>query len=130
MEAELEVEVAVDMMDEVTSEVENFSLEDLSISLEPEEDLAKDTISKSLVGKFLTKRPVSNGLLRAVLDKVWRPKRGWKMQCVVGNIYVFRFQNKEKVEFILENCPWSPCDGFMLIKPLPPDGRWQSTDLN
>ncbi|PON34445.1 Zinc finger, CCHC-type [Trema orientale] len=129
MEEELDLQVEVDDIDEVSSQVEHITLEDLSFSLEEDVDVASEAIGKTLVGRFLAKRPISNSLLRAVMGKVWRPKIGWKMQEVSMGIFIFRFTRKTEAEFILENGPWSPCDGFLLLKPMPPDGLWRSADL-
>ncbi|PON67169.1 Zinc finger, CCHC-type [Trema orientale] len=127
---ELELEVQVDDVDEVSSQVEHISLEDLSFALESDETVASEAISKSLVGRFLARRLVSNSLLRAVMGKIWKPKMGWKMQEVAPGILVFCFTRREEAEFILENCPWSPCDGFFLLMPMPADGLWKSADMN
>ncbi|POO02676.1 Zinc knuckle CX2CX4HX4C [Trema orientale] len=130
MEEELELEVQVDDVDEVSSQVEHISLEDLSFSLDEDAEAAAEAISKTLVGRFLAKRPGLDSLLRTVMGKVWKPKMGWKMQEVEPGYFVFRFTRKIEVEFILENCPWSPCDGFLLLKPMPSNGLWRSADMN
>ncbi|PON45816.1 hypothetical protein PanWU01x14_255970 [Parasponia andersonii] len=130
MEDEVESEAHVSFVDEVANQIDNFSIEDFSLDLEPDEKGASDLINSSIVGHFFTKKPVSNGLLRSVLGKVWKLDKGWRMREVAPNVYVFQFPYRSNVEFILENRPWSPCNGFLLLKEMPLDGLWKSANLS
>lgn len=91
MVEELELEIQFDDIDEVSSQVEPISLEDLSFSLKVDESVANEAIIKTLVGCFLAKKPVSNSLLRVVMGKVWWRRVSWKMQEVAPGYFIFRF---------------------------------------
>ncbi|PON70666.1 hypothetical protein TorRG33x02_256020 [Trema orientale] len=89
----------------LASQVEHNSLEDLSFSLKVDESVANEAIIKTLVGRFLAKKPVSNSLLRAVMGKVWRPKVGWKMQEVAPGYFIFRFTRRAKKSADMNTMP-------------------------
>ncbi|PON71172.1 hypothetical protein PanWU01x14_076110 [Parasponia andersonii] len=86
MVEELELEIQFDDIDEVSSQVEPISLEDLSFSLKVDESVANEAIIKTLVGCFLAKKPVSSSLLRVVMGKVWWRRVSWKMQEKSGDL--------------------------------------------
>ncbi|PON94088.1 hypothetical protein TorRG33x02_101270 [Trema orientale] len=119
---EMETSLEVDEIDEVVGQVENLYFDDLSLDLEPDEESGSEVISKSLVGRFMTHKQVFNSLLRDVLCRIWNPAPGWKMQELAKHTFLFSFTTRKEVDYILENRPWSPCNGFLMITEMPNDG--------
>ncbi|PON41371.1 hypothetical protein PanWU01x14_290400 [Parasponia andersonii] len=89
-ELEIELHVQTDIVDKVSSQVENFSFNDFFIDFELDKDSAKEEIRKSLVGKFFAKKPLKwfaeNGYWENLAMKL-----GWKIQEVNRHTFVFRF---------------------------------------
>ncbi|KAM6560556.1 hypothetical protein CsatA_029795 [Cannabis sativa] len=105
-------------------------VEELSISLEANLDLGSEAAGKSVVAKIISKRPIFNGLLRSVLGKKWKLAPGWKLQEIGNKTFILRLTKKAEAELIVENGPWAVCDGFLVVKPMPEDGRWGLVDMD
>ncbi|KAF4346149.1 hypothetical protein G4B88_021467 [Cannabis sativa] len=105
-------------------------VEELSISLEANLDLGSEAAGKSVVAKIISKRPIFNGLLRSVLGKKWKLAPGWKLQEVGNKTFILRLTKKAEAELIVKNGPWAVCDGFLVVKPMPEDGRWGLVDMD
>uniref|UniRef100_A0A803P0S6 Reverse transcriptase domain-containing protein n=1 Tax=Cannabis sativa TaxID=3483 RepID=A0A803P0S6_CANSA len=119
-------------LEESVEEVENFSLDDFSLHISPDSAAALKTIESSLVGRLFSRKPLSTGTLRKVLSGMWRLQSGWKFQEVdrKTKTFVFRLSSPAEVKRILNNGPWSPCDGFLMVSAMPEDGVWASADLS
>ncbi|KAF4373144.1 hypothetical protein F8388_019326 [Cannabis sativa] len=94
------------LVNEMIAETENCCLEDFSIQVAPDLESAQETIAKTVVGRLYSKKMISHGTLRKTLSGI-----------------------PQEVKFVLENGPWNPCGGFLLVTSLPEDGRWESADL-
>ncbi|KAF4361868.1 hypothetical protein G4B88_009240 [Cannabis sativa] len=94
---------SVQAVEELIEETENFCFDDFSIQVEPDNDVARDTVARTVVGRFFAKRGVSLGTLRRALPR--------------------------EAKSVLENGPWNPCGGFLLVTALPEDGDWRSANL-
>ncbi|KAF4356292.1 hypothetical protein F8388_000739 [Cannabis sativa] len=124
--------VSFGSLEESVEEVENFSLDDFSLHISPDSAAALKTIESSLVGRLFSRKPLSTGTLRKVLSGMWRLQSGWKFQEVdrKTKTFVFRLSSPAEVKRILNNGPWSPCDGFLMVSAMPEDGVWASADLS
>ncbi|KAF4375099.1 hypothetical protein F8388_017245 [Cannabis sativa] len=118
------------LVDEIIHETENFCLDDFSIDVTPDTELAKETIAHSLVGRFFSKKTVSNGTLRKALSGLWKLHPGWRFQTVKPRTFIFRLGSSKEVKYVLDNGPWNLCSGFLLVAALPEDGKWESADLS
>ncbi|KAF4389627.1 hypothetical protein F8388_009760 [Cannabis sativa] len=117
------------LVNEMIEETENCCLEDFSIQVVPDLESAKDTIAKTVVGRLFSKKMISHGTLRKTLTGMWKLRLGWRLQSPESKILVFRLNSNREVKYVLENGPWNPCGGFLLVTRLPEDGRWESADL-
>ncbi|KAF4383100.1 hypothetical protein F8388_009131 [Cannabis sativa] len=118
------------LVDEIIHETENFCLDDFSIDVTPDTELAKETIAHSVVGRFFSKKTVSNGTLRKALSGLWKLHPGWRFQTVKPRTFIFRLGSSKEVKYVLDNGPWNLCSGFLLVAALPEDGKWESADLS
>ncbi|KAF4384558.1 hypothetical protein F8388_003865 [Cannabis sativa] len=114
----------------VESQMELCGLEDFKISLEDNPELGVEAIEKLVVAKMYPTKSVFNGLLRSILGRKWRLAKGWKLQEVERNTFILRLTKKQEAMQIARNGPWNICDGFLVVKPMPEDGKWSSADLN
>ncbi|KAF4357573.1 hypothetical protein G4B88_026952 [Cannabis sativa] len=128
----MEIMEALMLLKMVTNEVqvELCGIADLKISLEPEPELGAEAIEKSVVAKLFSRRTVFNGLLRSILGQKWRLAAGWKLQEVAPKTFVLRLTKKQEAVQIARNGPWPICDGVLVVKSMPEDGKWSSADLN
>ncbi|KAF4368490.1 hypothetical protein F8388_018614 [Cannabis sativa] len=117
------------IVDEIIQETENVCLDDLSIEVSPDNELAKDTIAKSVVGKFYSKKVISNGTLRKALSGLWKLSLGWRFQTVRPKTFIFHLGSPKEVKYVLGNGPWNLCCGYLLVAALPEDEKWESADL-
>ncbi|KAF4378943.1 hypothetical protein F8388_022030 [Cannabis sativa] len=108
-------EFNIDTVEEVVSLVENVSMEDFSLDLTPDDVVALDTIKKTVVGKFFIKRKIGNGRLRSIFSEMWNVSPWWRLQEISPNIFTFRFPRESDALKGIENVPWAPCGGFMLV---------------
>ncbi|KAF4346629.1 hypothetical protein G4B88_029892 [Cannabis sativa] len=111
-------------------QVELCGLEDFKISLEADPELGVEAIEKSVVAKQYTNKTVFIGLLRSILGRKWKLAKGWKLQEVEPKTFIIRLTKKQEALQISRNGPWPICDGFLVVKPMPDDGKWSSADLN
>uniref|UniRef100_A0A803NVX1 Zinc knuckle CX2CX4HX4C domain-containing protein n=1 Tax=Cannabis sativa TaxID=3483 RepID=A0A803NVX1_CANSA len=118
------------VVEEMIEEVENFSLEDFSIQVQADDEAARATVASTVVGRFFSKKMVSNGTLRKALSGMWKLSRGWRLQSPAPKTFIFRLNHPREVKYILENGPWNPCGGFMMAVALPEDGKWESADFS
>ncbi|KAF4393544.1 hypothetical protein F8388_023348 [Cannabis sativa] len=116
-------------VEELIEETKNFCFDDFSIQVEPDNDVARDTVARTVVGQFFAKRGVSLGTLRRALSGMWRLSPGWRLQEPSPKIFVCRLNSPREAKSVLENGPWSPCGGFLLVTALPEDGDWRSANL-
>ncbi|KAF4346204.1 hypothetical protein G4B88_018315 [Cannabis sativa] len=117
------------LVNEMIAETENCCLEDFSIQVVPDLESAQDTIAKTVVGRLFSKKTISHGTLRKTLTGMWKLRPGWRFQAPESKTFVFRLNSPREVKYVLENGPWNPCGGFLLVTNLPEDGRWESADL-
>ncbi|KAF4393963.1 hypothetical protein G4B88_025932 [Cannabis sativa] len=108
-------EFNIDTVEEVVSLVENVSMEDFSLDLTPDDVVALDNIKKTVVGKFFIKRKIGNGRLRSIFSEMWNVSPWWRLQEISPNIFTFRFPRESDALKGIENVPWAPCGGFMLV---------------
>ncbi|KAM6561386.1 hypothetical protein CsatA_030625 [Cannabis sativa] len=120
---------SVQSIDEMIEETENFCFDDFSIQVEPDNDLARDTVARTVVGRFFSKRVVSLGTLRRALSGMWKLSPGWRLQEPSPKTFVCRLNSPKEVKMVLENGPWNPCGGFLLVTALPDNGDWKAADL-
>uniref|UniRef100_A0A803Q9C8 Zinc knuckle CX2CX4HX4C domain-containing protein n=1 Tax=Cannabis sativa TaxID=3483 RepID=A0A803Q9C8_CANSA len=118
------------MVDELVEENENFSLDDFSIQVIPDDNMAKDTIARTVVGRFVGKRGVAMGTMRRALSGMWRLSSRWRLQEPLPKTYICRLNTPKEAKFVLDNGPWNPCNGFLLVAALPEDGNWRNANLN
>ncbi|KAF4363009.1 hypothetical protein F8388_020525 [Cannabis sativa] len=118
------------VVEELIEETENVSLNDFSIQVEADNEGARATVESTVVGRFFSKKLVSNGTLRKALSGMWKLSRGWRLQSPAPKTFIFRLNNPREVKYVLENGPWNPCGGFMMAVALPEDGRWESADFS
>ncbi|KAF4360295.1 hypothetical protein F8388_020586 [Cannabis sativa] len=111
-------------------QVELCGLEDFKISLEADHELGVEANERSVVAKLYTNKTVFMGLLRSILGRKWKLVKGWKLQEVEPKTFIIRLTKKQEALQISRNGPWPMCDGFLVVKPMPDDGKWSSADLN
>uniref|UniRef100_A0A803QE37 Zinc knuckle CX2CX4HX4C domain-containing protein n=1 Tax=Cannabis sativa TaxID=3483 RepID=A0A803QE37_CANSA len=116
-------EFNIDTVEEVVSLVENVSMEDFSLDLTPDDVVALDTIKKTVVGKFFIKRKIGNGRLRSIFSEMWNVSPWWRLQEISPKIFTFRFPRESDALKGIENVPWAPCGGFMLVTLMPDDEK-------
>ncbi|KAM6570029.1 hypothetical protein CsatB_018014 [Cannabis sativa] len=116
-------------VEELIEEIENFCFDDFSIQVEPDNDLARDTVARTVVGRFFAKRGVSLGTLRRALSGMWKLTPGWCLQEPSPKTFVCRLNSPKEVKAVLENGPWNPCGGFLLVSALPENGDWKSANM-
>ena len=60
----------------------------------------------SLVGRFLG-RPISLKKTRNGLSSLWHPQGDWEIFPISFGYFIFKFTNKEDVDRVLLDGPWS-----------------------
>jgi hypothetical protein len=81
--------------------------------------------SSSLIGKFITDKPIHVNSIQNGLENIWGAPQGLKIQELGGKIMQFYMKNKADQERILYGNPWIFRNSWLVVKP------WdRGTDLN
>lgn len=84
----------------------------------------------SLVGRFLTDKPIRTHIMRARLSGVWRPGKGVTIQEIEPGLFLFQFYHKLDYQRILNGGPWSFDNYMLVLSPLPVGMRPNMVQLN
>ena len=69
-----------------------------------------------LAAKFLKKRALSVEAVIKTFSLLWRSVRGFEVRRVRDHVLLFMFDNKEEVEKIINNAPWSLDKHFVVMQ--------------
>ncbi|KAL6494399.1 hypothetical protein OROGR_031199 [Orobanche gracilis] len=84
-----------------------IDISDISDSLSNSDVSAVDRDTWSLVGRFLTDKPIKVEAMQRVMASVWRPTRGVDVFEIGENLFRFDFYHEKERARIMENGPWS-----------------------
>ncbi|KAJ1435332.1 Zinc knuckle CX2CX4HX4C [Sesbania bispinosa] len=86
-----------------------------------EEDVQEgvNSCSKSLVGHFLTEKPIHANSLPNALAGIWCNPKGFKVEDVGDKTYQFLFAEEKYAERILQGSPWIFRNSWLSLK------RWE-----
>lgn len=75
----------------------------------PKFRLKKDlaTTEFLLTAKFFTKKALNTDAIAATSKPLWRAKNGFKVKNIGNHLVLFTLDNKNTIENILSNEPWS-----------------------
>lgn len=59
-----------------------------------------------LVGKLVTGKFFSASTIKAILSQIWKAIKDFKREAKRSNCFLFSFQTKEDVRYVLTNRPW------------------------
>ena len=69
---------------------------------------ATDSLEEySIIAKFFTKRNLSIDAIARTFNPIWRARNGFKIQNYGDRMILFTFDNKNDVDRIIANEPWS-----------------------
>lgn len=86
-----------------------------------EEEQARPNTSLTLVGRFLTDRPIRSHIMKERMAGVWRPGSGVNIREARSGTFLFQFFHPLDLERVLKQGPWS-FDKHLLILCVIPDG--------
>ena len=93
-------------MDNLAEHWQNLSLNEREdVNLELFED--KSSNEFIMAAKFLTKRALSVEAVIKTFNHLWRSKKGFAVTRAGDHTLLFVFDNREEVDKILSNAPWS-----------------------
>ena len=97
---------AIGKMDNLTKHWQRMSLN----TREGEElDLDDELSTKNftMVAKFFTRRALNVEAVTRMFSPLWRSVKGFEVRKSSDHVLLFTFENKEEVERIMSNAPWS-----------------------
>ncbi|KAJ8758855.1 hypothetical protein K2173_002634 [Erythroxylum novogranatense] len=72
----------------------------------------------SLVGSFLTKKPIHAQSMKDTLASLWRPVMGVYIKEIDPNRFIFQFFHERDMQRVLEDGPWTFDNQLLLLKQL------------
>lgn len=72
-----------------------------------EEEHGRANTSLTLVGRFLTDRPIRSHIMKERMAGVWRPGRGVNIRDAGPSIFLFQFFHQLDLQKVLKQGPWS-----------------------
>lgn len=112
--------------------IPNLSLsdeeEELEILIENIPNNTADT-SASLVGKFLTDKPIRGHMMTAKMAEFWHPGRGVNIKEIEPNLFTFKFFHFRDMQTILKKGPWYFDNNLLILNTLPDNTPAQSVPL-
>ncbi|CAH9105120.1 unnamed protein product [Cuscuta epithymum] len=83
-----------------------------------------DRTSWSMVGRFLTDKPIRFDKMLQVMASIWRPSRGVDATELQDNLFQFDFYHEKELLRVLEDGPWAFENSTLVCKQLePPDAN-------
>ena len=93
--------------------------EDLLLDLLPDLSLQNELADTVILGSFLGKRLVSKSFLRTILNNIWATWRGYKIEELKKEVFMFRFKNPNHCRAIWAKRPWNFAGGHLIMKEWP-----------
>lgn len=109
---------------EIESRCESMTLEDeevVGLDFSRNDASSSQPIERttwSMVGRFLTNRPVKFDIMRNVLATVWRPALGLTVTEIKDNLYRFDFYHEKDLKRILDEGPWAFENYTLVCQPI------------
>lgn len=75
---------------------------------------ALEECSLSLIGRFLTTKPINSRAAKSLLRSVWKFGQDLRISDVGDGLFQFKFTMDSQIEWVLNNGPWS-FDGHILL---------------
>ena len=73
----------------------------------------------SVIGKFLTPRPLNQKVVNDFLGSVWKMGNDLKMMDIRDGLIQFKFTMESQLRWVMNNGPWSFDDQLLVLK------RWE-----
>lgn len=73
-----------------------------------------------LIGRFLTEKNISSRAMRTKMTNVWKPTMGINIKELEPSIFLFQFDHREDMLWVLNEGPWSFDNAMLLIDIIPP----------
>jgi len=102
--------------------------DELEIPVENIPNSAADT-SASLVGKFLTDKPIRGHMMTTKMAEFWHPGRGVNIKEIEPNLFTFKFFHFRDMQTILKKGPWYFDNNLQILNTLPDNTPAQSVPL-
>lgn len=80
--------------------------EEVTVELEPAEELNRVHSENMLIGKIVADRVLNRGAVKTILAKAWGNPDGLKIADLGVNKYAFVFRKREEMQEILKQGPW------------------------
>ncbi|KAL0435602.1 UNVERIFIED_CONTAM: hypothetical protein Sradi_0268100 [Sesamum radiatum] len=86
------------------------------INLELDEHVGRKLYENHcLIGKILSDRPLDQTLVKSFTQREWNCKSGLTVSNIRHNMFVFFFQDKEELSYVLKNRPWTVMGGLLIL---------------
>ncbi|VFQ84297.1 unnamed protein product [Cuscuta campestris] len=83
----------------------------------------------TVVGRFLTNKPIKFDIMQQVLASVWRPAMGVRFRQGEGGLFWFYFYHEKDAKRIIEEGPWSFENNMLLCRLVEPGETIKAADL-
>ncbi|KAJ1439268.1 hypothetical protein SESBI_02640 [Sesbania bispinosa] len=89
-----------------------------------------DLCARSLVGRFLTQKPIHTNSLQNALAGIWCNPKGFRVEEVVPHTFQFFFDDESDVERIIKGSPWIFHNSWLILKRWMRDENIDSIEFN
>lgn len=120
------------MASNFTASMSSLSLSDEEEELEiPIETVPNPTVdtSASLVGRFLTDKPIRGHMMTTKIAEFWHPGRGVNIKEIEQNLFTFKFFHYRDMQTVLKRGPWYFDNNLLVLDALPDNTPPQTVPL-
>lgn len=109
---------------------QHLNCNDQALDLETDIDQGNKIQQITLAGKLISAKSFSSMVVKAVLEKAWNIKAGFKVSTKGNNLFVFSFVHSKDAMFVFQNRPWSLNNNLIVIRDWPADLAFEDLSFN
>lgn len=74
-----------------------------------------DTCHNSLIGRFVTRKPILKGPLQIALTSLWNKPKGFRIEELEENVFQFFFKHNNDMNQVLKSSPWNYRNSWLVL---------------
>lgn len=99
------------------------------LELVPDEEEAERASQFSLVGKLVSNKTFKSGVVKLVLQRAWWHLKGFSVDSIAGNTFLFTFHSQQDRNRIWDRRPWTINGAHLVLKKWDPNLALEDIDF-
>lgn len=116
---------------DVVEQTRKMLSSELVLTLPEEEEYPELYANYNLfLARVCSDKPVGRGLIRDVIQQLWRSRAEWTVEEVRPGMFKMRFWDMNQLKFVLDKRPWAVKGNQMIIRRWPPELRLTEVNMD